>query len=61
MVQTDAKRNANFCKDQLMLFISVTMSSKIRTRMVATGLNNMEIGLTSVGTDSVKGVREKAE
>lgn len=46
-----------FYKDQLTLLISVLRSSKIRTRKVATGLSNMNTGLTSVGTDSGKEVR----
>lgn len=49
--QMSKKKNVNFCKDQLTLFISVMMSSKIRSKLMATGLNNMETGLTSVGTD----------
>lgn len=59
-VQTDAKRDVGFSKDQLTFSISVLSSKKIRTRKMATGFRNMKTGLTSVGTDSEKGVEGKA-
>lgn len=55
MVQTDAERDGSFNKDQLILFILVMSSSKIRTRKMTTGFRNTKTGLTSVGTDSGKG------